>query len=459
MSSEDTVAALSTPPGEGGIGIIRISGPKSFEIGKKLFFSSREITNFKNRKLYHGYIFDRRNNKTLDEVLITFMKGPYTYTCEDIVEIHCHGGMIPVREILQLIFSLGIRPSEPGEFTKRAFLNGRLDLTQAEAVMDLISTKTQNLKDVAMKQISGKLKEEISHLRTELITVLSNLEAKIDFPDEEIDVEDMSSLKERVSYIRKSLYELIESFNKGKIIREGVKTVIVGRPNVGKSSLLNILLGEERAIVTEIPGTTRDTLEEVINLDGIPLRIIDTAGIRESTDKVEQIGVKRTRDSMEEADIVLVVLDSSQELKDEDKKILNMARDKPSLIVLNKADLEKEFHEGTVNELAPDIRKVKVSALKKEGIDQLEKYISELVFGGEVMETDEIVITNERHYNSLKKTDNVLASAENGLEAYISEDLVSVDIKEGLEILGEITGESAGEDVIDEVFNNFCIGK
>ncbi|ACB86476.1 tRNA uridine-5-carboxymethylaminomethyl(34) synthesis GTPase MnmE [Natranaerobius thermophilus] len=457
--TEDTIAALSTPPGEGGIAVIRVSGPDSQNKVKQIFRSSRTDGNFNNKKMYHGQIVSPETNRILDEVLVVFMNKPYTYTCEDVVEIHCHGGMVPVKEILQLLFSYGIRPAEPGEFTKRAFLNGRLDLTQAEGVMDLITSKTNNLKNVAINQLQGNLKQKIDRLRDDLVSVMANLEARIDFPDEDIDVEDYHELKHRIDNAKVDINNLIASYDKGKIIREGIKTVIVGRPNVGKSSLLNLLLGEERAIVTEIPGTTRDVLEEVINLKGIPLRIIDTAGIRESEDKVEQIGVKRTRDSMEQADIILVVIDSSQELSQEDKQILTMAQDKTSLLVLNKTDLHEKLDIDEIDKLVSQIPKVRISALKEEGLDKLEEHISELVFGGQVMQTEELVITKARHFHSLDKVKEALSSAEENIKAEMSEDLIAIDIKEAYDYLGEITGETASEELVDRIFNDFCIGK
>ncbi len=458
--SEDTIAALSTPPGEGGIAVIRVSGSESSKVVKQIFKSSKTPKDgFEHRRMYHGYIITPDTENVLDEVLVVFMNKPYTYTCEDIVEIHCHGGMIPVKEILQTLFTKNVRPAEPGEFTKRAFLNGRLDLTQAEGVMDIITSKTQNLKNVAVNQLQGRLKKQIQDLRTKLLEIMANLEAKIDFPDEDIDVASNEQLQRFIENAMESLQNLLDSYNKGKIMREGVKTVIVGRPNVGKSSLLNLLLGEERAIVTEIPGTTRDTLEETINLQGIPLKIIDTAGLRDSFDRVEQIGVERTKKSMEQGDIILIVIDSSQELTSEDLELLKLAHDKNTLIVLNKTDLEEQVSMQTMKEIVSDPYIIKISALTEQGLDKLEQAITDLVFGGTVMQREELVITNARHFYALNMAKQALESGELSLHNQMSEDLVAIDIKEAYDKLGDITGESASEDLIDNIFTNFCIGK
>jgi len=461
MVEHDTIAALSTPPGEGGIAIIRVSGPDSFDYVDHVFNRSRRgPRKVENRKMVHGYIVNPHLDKTLDEVLCVKMKGPYTYTGEDVAEIQCHGGMIPVREILELLFSEGVRPAEPGEFSKRAFLNGRLDLSQAESVIDIITSKTSVSKDMALKQLRGKLGQAISDLRDEFLDVLAQLEARIDFPDEELDFDDIDTLQGKVKDIHDAIEDLLSSYHKGKIMKEGVKTVIIGRPNVGKSSLLNLLLGEDRAIVTEIPGTTRDTLEEGINLRGIPLNIIDTAGIRESEDKVERIGVERTKASLNQADLVLVVLDASESLTEEDLVILEEAKQKPSIVVLNKTDLTGQIDkEALLSFLGGELALVEISALTQTGLDKLEDQIYDLVFGGTVSPTEDLLITNARHFSLLKKARAALEEAHRGLGDYLSEDLISVDVKEAYDALGDITGQTTTEDMIDQIFSNFCIGK
>ena len=458
--AEETIAALATPPGEGGIGIIRISGNKSFDIAKEIFLSSRKsIDEIKDRYLYHGYIKDFSNGKVIDEVLIVFMKSPYTYTREDVVEINCHGGIIPVKETLELIYSHGARPAEPGEFTKRAFLNGRLDLSQAEGVIDLITSKTNLLKDVALQQLRGSLKEKVESLRDDLMTIMANLEAKIDFPEEDIEVLSEDELTQIVKSNMDEIKNLISSYDKGRIIKEGINTIIVGKPNVGKSSLLNILLGEDRAIVTEVPGTTRDTIEEVINLDGIPLKIVDTAGIRQTEDKVEKIGVNKTKSLVENADLILIVLDKSRPLSSEDYDILKLCESKTTILLLNKSDLKSRLEIDKIKEYFCENNILNISALEASGIDRLKDLINSLVFEGTVYQQDSFVITNVRQYSSLKKVEKDLESALNAFQNSLSEDLISIDIKNALEALGEISGDTVSDNVIDEIFNRFCIGK
>ncbi|UMZ75182.1 tRNA uridine-5-carboxymethylaminomethyl(34) synthesis GTPase MnmE [Natranaerofaba carboxydovora] len=458
--AEETIAALATPPGEGGIGIIRISGYKSFDIAREIFLSSRRnIDEIKDRYLYHGYIKDFSNDKVIDEVLIVFMKAPYTYTREDVVEINCHGGIIPVKETLELIYSHGARPAEPGEFTKRAFLNGRLDLSQAEGVIDLITSKTNLLKDVALQQLRGSLKEKVENLRDDLMTIMANLEAKIDFPDEDIEVLSQDELMQIVQSNLEEIKRLISSYDKGRIIKEGINTIIVGKPNVGKSSLLNILLGEDRAIVTEVPGTTRDTIEEVINLDGIPLKIVDTAGIRQTEDKVEKIGVNKTKSLVEKADLILIVLDKSRPLSSEDYDILKLCENKTAIVLLNKSDLKSRLEIDKIREYFSENNILNISALEASGIDRLKDLINLLVFEGTVYQQDSFVITNVRQYSSLKKVEKDLESALNAFQNLLSEDLISIDIKNALEALGEISGDTVSDNVIDEIFSRFCIGK
>lgn len=465
MNHEQTIAALATPPGEGGIGIIRISGKKSFDIAREIFKSDKvNFENIKNRYLYYGFVVNPENKKIIDEVLLACMKAPYTYTREDIVEINCHGGMVPIKETLEIVYAHGARPAEPGEFTKRAFLNGRLDLSQAEGVIDLITSKTDILKDVALDQVKGDLRKQIENLRGNLMTVLANLEAKIDFPEEDIEVLKNDELIEIVDFVLMKVKEFIESYDKGKIIKEGIKTVIIGRPNVGKSSLLNTLLGEDRAIVTDIPGTTRDTIEEIINLEGIPLKIIDTAGIRETSEKIEKIGVERTKNLIGMADLALIIIDSSQDITEEDVEILKLCNEKRSIILLNKSDLQRKVKKEDIKKYFPGqsneyIKILEISALKAQGIKELKSIINHLVFEGYVYQGKSMIITNSRQYSSLKRVEDNLSSAVEGLRLYESEDLISIDIKNAYDYLGEIIGTTVSEDVIDEIFGRFCIGK
>lgn len=450
----DTIAAISTPIGEGGISIIRISGEKSFEILNKIF----ERKNNKNKELgyskfNYGYI--KRDDKIIDEVMVVRLKAPYTYTTEDIVEINCHGGVVVTNNILQLILEKGARLASKGEFTKRAFLNGRIDLTQAEAIIDIIKGNTQKQVDISINQLRGDLKEKILKYKETILELAAHVNVVLDYPEEGIDDPVPEELVIKLKQIYEETNNIIKTYDKGKKIREGIKTAIIGKPNVGKSTLLNALLREERAIVTEIEGTTRDIIEENLNIKGLLLNLIDTAGIRETKDLVESIGVAKSKEYIDKADLVLMVLDSSKEMSDEEKDILNELRikDKKYIIILNKIDLGKRIN-------LVDNNIIEISAQSNLGIEEMEEFIYKYIIGNEVEDSStNIVLTNIRHKSSLEKTKesilNILETIENGYPL----DLVSVDIKEALDSLGEITGEITSEDILDKVFSSFCVGK
>lgn len=461
MHIDDTITAISTAPGEGGIGIIRISGRDSLNILDKIFKSSRDknTMEFDTYTIRYGYIIDPESRETIDEVLVSHMKAPYTYTREDVVEINCHGGTIPVRRILESVLKSGARLAEAGEFTKRAFLNGRIDLSQAEAVIDMIRSKTDKSMDAALKQLEGKLSKRLKGIRDRLIDIMSHVEASIDFPEDDVDDVLYSKLEEDSLMLIEDIDEMIQSSDAGKILREGLNTVIIGKPNVGKSSLLNALLEENRAIVTDIPGTTRDVIEEYLNIRGIPINIIDTAGIRETTDTVERIGVERTREYFNKADLIIFILDSSDELSREDEEIFKLVKDKKTIVIINKVDLPSKLDINSIKNHIEGRKLLEVSVKTGRGIDELKDEIYNLVYGGEVSYNSEVLVTNVRHKNLLIKAKTSLMSAVNTLRAQVPLDLISIDIRDCLDSIGEITGETVQEDIIDRIFSQFCIGK
>lgn len=457
----DTIAAIATAPGEAGIGIIRISGKKAVEIGDKIFKGKRinKLSEGKQRYLNYGYIIDPKNNEKIDEVLVVYMKEPYTYTTEDIVEINCHGGIISVRRILEVVMENGARMAEPGEFTKRAFLNGRIDLSQAEAVMDLISSKTDTSFDVSLNQLEGSISKEVSILRQKVLGMLAHIEASIDFPEHDEEYATYQQLRVNGDSILNRITELLDTVYTGRILREGLKTIILGKPNVGKSSLLNRILRENRAIVTDIPGTTRDIIEEYVNIKGIPLKIVDTAGIRETDDIIERMGVDRAKALINESDLIIAVFDASSRLTDEDMEIINLATNKKSIVLLNKTDLEGKISNQDIRKHLPDTRIISTSMITGTGIDILEETLKDLFFAGEVKIKDDVIVTNVRHKNQLLKAKENIEDAIKAIEAELPYDLIEVDLKDCWENLGEITGETVGEDLIDKIFQDFCIGK
>jgi tRNA modification GTPase len=455
FSLDDTIAAIATPLGEGGVGIVKISGPEAASILRRLFVPAvRGADGMEPRRLVFGHIRDPGSGAVVDEVLAVAMPGPHSYTRQDVVEIQAHGGIVPLRRILGLTLASGARPAEPGEMTLRAFLNGRLDLAQAEAVLDVVQARTEAALRVATEQLGGKLSARVREVRARLVDVLAYLEASIDFVEDEIPPQDVvRPLRELAS----GLEEILATADRGLIYRQGIRAAIVGRPNVGKSSLLNALLRGERAIVTPIPGTTRDTLEETANVGGVPLVLVDTAGIRaETEDEVERIGVERSRAALERADLALLVVDGSQPLTEADWDIAALIGRKPGLVVANKSDLPQL---ELASDLLPSAPRRRVSALTGEGIEALEEAVVELVFGGTVTAADTPLVSNPRHQASLKRALDHVRAAEGGQLGGLSPDLVSIDVREAVDALGEITGETVSEDLLEAIFSNFCIGK
>mgnify|MGYP006067635615 CR=1 FL=1 len=456
-----TIAAISTATGSGGIGIIRLSGEKSIEIIKKIFKPIDKKINLDEVKGYtikYGFIVDSYNEK-IDEVLVSFFRAPKSYTTEDMCEINSHGGTVIERKILEQCLLNGAELAEPGEFTKRAFLNGRIDLSQAESVIDIINAKTDKEAKESFKQLQGNLSIELNNIKDNLLDIMSDIEASIDYPEYDIEETTNSKALKVLNEIRNKLVDLEKSFENGKILKEGVKTVIVGKPNAGKSSLLNTLLKEDRAIVSDYAGTTRDTIEEFINVDGIPLKIIDTAGIRETNDFVEKIGVEKAIGLIKDADLVIALFDSSKELEEEDYKILELIKNKKSIVLLNKSDLS-DLNIKTINYISNTNKKViKASMKTKNGIDKLYKTISELFNNNELNSDNGIVITNIRHKNLIHNAINNLDEAENSIKNDMPIDVVAICIKEVLESIGSITGDNVSEDIINKIFSKFCLGK
>ena len=456
-----TIAAISTATGSGGIGIIRLSGEKSIEIIKKIFKPIDKKINLDEVKGYtikYGFIVDS-NNEKIDEVLVAFFRAPRSYTTEDMCEINSHGGTVIERKILEQCLLNGAELAEPGEFTKRAFLNGRIDLSQAESVIDIINAKTDKEAKESFKQLQGNLSIELNNIKDNLLDVMSDIEASIDYPEYDIEETTNSKALKVLNEIRNKLVNLENSFENGKILKEGVKTVIIGKPNAGKSSLLNTLLKEDRAIVSDYAGTTRDTIEEFINVDGIPLKIIDTAGIRETNDFVEKIGVEKAIGLIKDADLVIALFDSSKELEEEDYKILELIKNKKSIVLLNKSDLS-DLNIKTINYISNTNKKViKASMKTKNGIAELYKTISELFNNNELNSDNGIVITNIRHKNLIHNAINNLDEAENSIKNDMPIDVVAICIKEVLESIGSITGDNVSEDIINKIFSKFCLGK
>ena len=452
----DTIAAISTPRGEGGIGIIRISGDKSFEILDKIFNTKNPNRDLGFYKFNYGFIHD--NGKIVDEVMVVRMKAPKTYTCEDVVEINCHGGHLISEKVLELVLKNGARHAEQGEFTKRAFMNGRIDLSQAEAVMDIIHGKTEKSISLSLEQLRGDLRDKIASFKKALLDVTAHVNVVLDYPEEGIDDPLPSNLRENLENVYAEADRLISSYDKGKKIKEGIKTVIAGKPNVGKSTLLNSLLKEERAIVTHIPGTTRDVIEEIINIKGIPLVLTDTAGIRKTEDIVENIGVEKSKKFIENADLVLLVLDASRELESEDREVIEEIQNhnKKTIVLLNKIDLERkiELEEFNLENI------LEISARDNIGIEDMEERIYSYIVEENVEDSSEkLIITNIRHKTALEKTKDAIRNIFETIDAGMPMDLISVDLKEALDSLSEITGEISSEDILDHVFGNFCVGK
>ena len=452
----DTIAAISTPKGEGGIAIIRISGDKSFEILDKIFIKKNPNADLGFYKLNYGFIKD--GEKTVDEVMAVRLKAPKSYTCEDIVEINCHGGTLVSEKVLELVLRNGARHAESGEFTKRAFMNGRIDLSQAEAVMDIIQGKTEKSVSLSLDQLRGDLRDKVNEFKKALLDIAAHVNVVLDYPEEGIDDPLPAELRNNLEKVYEEANSLIDSYDTGKKIKEGIKTVIVGKPNVGKSTLLNALLHEERAIVTHIAGTTRDVIEEIINIKGIPLVLVDTAGIRRTDDIVENIGVEKSKQFIEKADLVLLVLDASKELETEDMEVITKIKEnnKKVIVLLNKIDLNKKINlEGYSLENI-----VEISAKDNIGIEDMQEKIYSYIVEEDVENSSEkLIITNIRHKTALEKTKDAIRNIFETIDMGLPMDLISVDLKEALDSLSEITGEISSEDILDHVFGNFCVGK
>ena len=459
MKVVDTIAAIATASGNSGIGIIRVSGDEAIEIVDKIFKSvnsDKKLVNVKSHTINYGHIVD--NDKVIDDVLVSVMNGPHSYTGEDVVEINCHGGMIVIRKILEIVLKNGARTAEPGEFTKRAFLNGRMDLSQAEAVMDVINAKNEFALSSSIEQLNGRVSEKIKSLREKIIYNIAFIESALDDP-EHISIDGYSEkLSKILEEVNGELSRLINNFDNGRIVKEGVKTVILGKPNAGKSSLLNLLLGEERAIVTDIEGTTRDTLEESINLNGVFLNLIDTAGIRDSEDVVEQIGVNKAKELAEKSDLVIFVADASKELDENDKEIINLIKDKQAIVLLNKSDLGTIINEKNVSEF-DNKPVITFSAKTGDGLDELENKIRNLFYEGKVKYNDELYITNARQKESLINAKNSIEEVIKSVENDMPEDFYSIDLMDAYTYLGQIIGESVEDDLVNEIFSKFCLGK
>lgn len=457
--AEKTIAAISTATGEAGIGIVRMSGEKSFDIAKEVFrnFKKEKVNKFENRKMNYGYIFN--NEEMIDEVLMVYMKGPKTYTREDIVEIYCHGGYIAVKKVLDTLLKKGAYIAERGEFTKRAFLNGRLDLSQAEAVIDLIDAKTDKSYEASLLQLKGSVASKVKKIKEKMLDLMARVEFSINFMEDYEDDLPVEPIYEKSEVIVNELNTLINSANQGRIIKEGIKTAIIGKPNVGKSSLLNALLKENRAIVTDVAGTTRDTIEESIDLGGVSVNIIDTAGIRSTDDIVESIGVEKSLKITEESDLVIAIFDVSKPFDDEDEKIIELLNNKKSIILLNKHDLEVKADKTLIYEKFDKNNIIEMSIIEDKGIQELEDAILDMFFDGEIQVNNTIMITNIRHRDLLVKARDNIISAVEGIKMGMPLDATEIDFRNAYTQLGEITGETIEEDVLDKIFKDFCIGK
>lgn len=458
MYEEDTIAAIATPPGEGGIAVIRISGADAENIATKIFARAQgKNGRLASHRLYHGEIHEPQSNSMVDDVLLTIMRKPRSYTGEDVVEIHCHGGAFLSHKILGLALSQGARQAEPGEFTKRAFLNGKMDLSQAEAVLDLIRARTDKAAALALTQARGELSKWVHGLREELLDILVQVEAAIDFPEEEIELLKRPDVIQKMRNLRSEVLDIISTYEWGRLFREGARVCICGRPNVGKSSLLNALLGQERVIVTPVPGTTRDVIEEAINLDGLPVVLWDTAGLRETDDQIEQMGVNLSRQYLEKADALIVVLDGSTKLTQDDKVLLRNVEAKKVLIAVNKDDLPQTLSPEDLSRFSDSRTIVRVSAKSGEGINVLQKKLRDLVIDCE--REPAMVLTNLRHRNALLRGETALRHAETTLGEGYAAEFVAVDLNETRDALGEIIGTVSNEDILERIFSNFCIGK
>lgn len=458
----DTIAAISTPMGEGAIAIVRISGDEAVQIADRLFRapSEKRLAEAPSHTIHYGHLVDPSTGETVEEIMVSLMKAPKTFTREDVVELNCHGGLVSVNRVLRLVLQFGARLAEPGEFTKRAFLNGRIDLSQSEAVMDLIRAKTDRAMNVALNQMEGKLSRLINELRQALLETLAQVEVNIDYPEYD-DVEEMTIplMIEKGQWVKSEIERLLATSSQGRILREGLSTVIIGRPNVGKSSLLNNLVQENKAIVTDIAGTTRDIIEEYVNVKGVPLKLVDTAGIRETEDLVERLGVERSRQVLKDADLVVLLLNGSEKITIEDERLLKTIRTMDAIIVVNKTDLPQQLDRSYVQQLVGDKRIITTSILQDEGVEELEQTIADMFFGGGVESQDPTYVSNERHIALLHQAKTSIEDAVTAAEARVPIDMIQIDITRTWELLGEIVGDTVQDSLITELFSKFCLGK
>ncbi|MCL1982238.1 MAG: tRNA uridine-5-carboxymethylaminomethyl(34) synthesis GTPase MnmE [Clostridiales bacterium] len=458
MFREETIAAVATAYGEGGIGIVRISGCEARSILSKVFIPAKS-RHLQNRKLTYGTVKDPDSGEMIDEAMAVFFPSPNTYTREDVAEINCHGSVVALRKTLDLVLRQGAALAEPGEFTKRAFLNGRIDLAQAEAVIDLVKAKAARSFDSAVLQLEGKLSQKVREIRERLLSLLVHIAVNLDYPDEDIEEVTFAQLTEGISQISDMIENLLITADTGRIVKEGLKVVIAGSPNVGKSSLLNALLKESRAIVTEIPGTTRDIIEEGVSIRGIPVRIFDTAGIRSTEDAIERIGIEKSREAFSRADLILLMVDGSEGLSCEDLSLLADAGGRQALVLINKTDIDKKIYEKQIHEILPNCDTIDTSVIDDVGINEIEEKIVAMVYGGKVSQSESLLVTNARHKDLLLRASSALGDARRMAEAKAALDFIEVDVRAGFEFLGEIVGETASDDIINEVFSNFCLGK
>ncbi|KWX81300.1 tRNA modification GTPase [Paenibacillus riograndensis] len=455
----DTIAAVSTALGEGGIAIIRVSGPQAIAEVAPLFRGKTPLTEVESHTVHYGHIISPGDGERMEEVLVTVMKGPRSFTTEDVVEISAHGGVISVRRVMDLLLQRDIRLAEPGEFTKRAFLGGRIDLSQAEAVIDLIRSKSDRAFSVALKQVSGSLSDKIHKLRHTLIEMLAHIEVNIDYPEHDVESLTAEFIKDKSSEVMEGINQLLKTANEGKILREGITTAIVGRPNVGKSSLLNALARDNKAIVTDIPGTTRDVIEEYVTINNIPLKLLDTAGIRETMDVVEKIGVERSKAAFSDADLILLVLNAADELHEDELALMEQIQGRQALVIMNKMDLPSRLEKDKLLSYFSESSIVPMSVLEEEGLDKLEEAISGLFFGGKLESGDLTYVSNVRHIALLKKAYKSLQDAYEAADMLIPIDMIQIDVRLAWEQLGEIIGDTAADSLLDQIFSQFCLGK
>ncbi|KRK64124.1 tRNA modification GTPase TrmE [Companilactobacillus tucceti DSM 20183] len=458
VTEYDTIAAISTPPGEGAISIVRLSGDQAVEIAQKVF-KGKDLTKVESHTINYGHIVDPVDGSLVDEVMVSVMLAPKTFTREDVVEINTHGGIVATNKVLQLLIGSGARMAEPGEFTKRAFLNGRIDLTQAESVMDLIRAKTDKAMQVAVNQLDGNLNHLITNLRQEILDSLAQVEVNIDYPEYDTEQLTTKMLLEKAKLVSKNIDSLLKTADSGEILQHGLATAIVGKPNVGKSSLLNRLLDEDKAIVTDVAGTTRDIVEQYVNIDGVPLKLIDTAGVRDTNDKVEKIGVERSKKALKDADLVIVVLDSSRELESDDIQLLEATSGKHRIIIFNKNDLVPVITPETVKQINKDDTILQTSAITNEGIEKIKQTIGHIFNSGIEDSSNNVIITSARQAGLLRQAKENLNDVISGIEAGMPIDLVQIDMTSCWDTLGEITGESYPDELITQLFSQFCLGK